>query len=149
MTSPAQVFALARALYGVPEEANLVMKLAHEKGQSSLAVGVGMADETLHKITVSLHDPSPLEALRDDLICVLFNRFRSDMEAMLPFMGQVPMLEPLIRLVLVIRLGKAYIELHQATAPGSEIGGERGRAAQHAYEDAAAALMAHVKYGVN
>jgi hypothetical protein len=149
MTSPAQVFALARALYGVPEEIDMVLALAPEKGQPTVAVGVGMPNEILYKIRVSANDPSPLETLRDELIDVLVARIRSDVEALSPFMGQVACLEPLVRLGLMLRFGKAYIALRRATAPGSETGGERGRAAQHAYEDAAAALMAHIEYQVN
>jgi hypothetical protein len=42
----------------------------------------------------------------------------------------------------MLRLAKAYIALRQASEAG--VGGERGRVAQHAFDDAANELMADV-----
>jgi hypothetical protein len=149
MTSPAQVFALTRALYGVPETADLVVEFTYEKESSILSVGVGTRTETLHKTRVSANTTSPLEVLRNELISALGTRMLSTLKALLPLLKQLPMPEPLVELALMLSFSRAYIELRRVVEPASGIGGERGRAAQHAYEDAAAALMAHVKHRVN
>jgi hypothetical protein len=149
MTSPAQVHALACALFHLPAGTGIMLASVHDERKSTLTICVFAPVGLLHMVEVSPDDPNPLKALRDDLILHLLLRIRSDLEALSPFLGIVPMLEPLVRLALMLRFGKAYIALRQACAPDSGVGGERGRATHHAYEDAAAALMAHVEHQIN
>jgi hypothetical protein len=142
------VCSLFRAYYGVANDVTPLVALVPGDGRQTTSACVVAPEGQIHKVSLSSHDPDPLEALRDDLIVRLARRIRSDVEVLFPFIGSVPALAPLVRLALVLQFSKAYIALRQACAPGSGVGGERGRAAHHAYEHAAAALMAHVaKHG--
>jgi len=144
MTSTAQVCALFRAYYGVANDVAPLIALIPDQGRQSATACVVAPEGLIHQVKVSLHDTDPLQALRDDLIINLLARLRHDLDALIPLMGYAPGLAPLVRFALMLRFGKAYVALRKACVSGSASGRERARAAHHAYEDAAAALMEHV-----
>lgn len=90
----------------------------------------------------TMEDGEAVETVRDALLLRLFARVHEDLDALLPHLIQRSGAAAIVRLILVLRLGKAYVALRQASE--ACVGGERGRGAQHAFEDAGAALMAHV-----
>jgi hypothetical protein len=144
MTSPAQVRALFCALYAVNEDTSLTIHLIPTCRREIVLVSIAAPFGPRHRVETSADDPDPLTALRADLAVQLMNRLTRDLTALVPHMASVPALAPLIQVGLMLRLGRAFVRLQRVCAPGAGVGGERGRAVQHAFDDAAADLMAYV-----
>src|SRR5262249_45575693 len=73
MTSPAQVDALFRALYGLPETIALNIVIMADDNRSVI-VGVLGPDKAIHSTRTSIDNPDPLTALRTHLIECLVAR---------------------------------------------------------------------------
>ena len=144
MTSPAQVRALFCALYAVNEDSRLTIYIDPMDHADRVWVSVGVSGVRQHGVEVAADDPNPLAALREDLAGRLMEHLTRDLNALVPYMASVPALAPLIQVGLMLRLGRAFVRLRRACAPGAGVGGEKGRAAQHAFDDAARELMVYV-----
>jgi len=144
MTSPAQVRALFCALYAVSEETGLNIHIIPTSRPEVVSVSIAALGGQRHRVEVSVHNPNPLAKLREDLAVKIVERIARDLTALVPHMASVPALAPLVQVGLMLRLGRAFVRLQRACVHGAGVGGERGRAAHHAFEDAARDRMAYV-----
>jgi hypothetical protein len=139
------IYALYRRLSGISDEAPVELVI-HESGRNG-SIGVRMSREVCELFGVNLEEKKDendieVEAVRNVLLARLIDRVQGDLDVLLPHLRGDVVVAPVARLALVLRLGKTYIALNQACA--ACVGGEQGRAARHAFDDAAADLMADV-----